>query len=103
MTALLTDRPRLVLEDALAAVLDADEHAHAAVLRLVNRARTAEEAEIITEMIAVRRALRQARNNIAAYHPQRLEDPEIMQIVEQRGCTPVDIRVDGNSLEPRSK
>lgn len=70
MSATLSDRPRLRLEDALAAISDADDHAHCAALRLTNRARTVEEAEIIQEIIAIRSALRRARNYIAACHPQ---------------------------------
>ena len=74
MTSTLADRPRLELEDALAALCDADQHAHAAALRLTNRARTEEEADIIREIIAVRNAIRRARDHVAACHPQGRSD-----------------------------
>lgn len=70
MSATLSDRPRLSLEDCLAALLAADQHCHAAALRLTNRARTVEEAEIIAEIIAARGDLRRLRDQLAACHPQ---------------------------------
>lgn len=70
MTAKATDRPRLQLEDALAAVCEADECARVAALRLTNRARTDEEAEIIQEILGVRIALREVRHYLRSYHPQ---------------------------------
>lgn len=70
MTATAHDRPRLTLEDALAAIADADEHARCAALRLTNRARTLEEGEIIEEIIAVRDALRRLRSHLSTWHPQ---------------------------------
>jgi hypothetical protein len=73
MTATYADRPRLQLEDAIAALLDADEHARCAYLRLRARARTLDEKEIIEEIGLVREALSRAHHHIVAYHPQRLE------------------------------
>lgn len=71
MSAMTEDQARLTLEDALAALLDAEEHWRCAALRLTQRMRTQDEADILAEINAGRVALRQASAHLVQWHPNR--------------------------------
>ena len=71
MSATPDDQMRLTLEDALAALLDAEEHWRCAALRLMNQMRTQTEVEILTEINAGRVAVQRAKAHLAHWHPNR--------------------------------
>lgn len=71
MSATPDDQTRLTLEDALAALLDAEEHWRCAALRLTMRMRTQAEVEILTEINAGRAAMQRARAHLTRWHPNR--------------------------------
>jgi hypothetical protein len=72
MSATAEDQGRLDLEEVLASLLDAEEHWRCAALRLTQRMRTLDEAEILAELNAGRAAVIQAKTNLAKLHPDRL-------------------------------
>jgi hypothetical protein len=72
MSATAEDQVRLDLEEVLASLLDAEEHWRCAALRLTQRMRTLDEAEILTELNAGRVAVVNAKTRLAKLHPDRL-------------------------------
>jgi hypothetical protein len=72
MSATTEDQIRLDLEYVLASLLDAEEHWRCAALRLTQRMRTLDEAEILAELNAGRVAIVNAKTGIAKLHPDRL-------------------------------
>jgi len=72
MSATAEDQVRLDLEEVLASLLDAEEHWPCASLRLTQRMRTLDEAEILTELNAGRAAVIKAKAGIARLHPDRI-------------------------------
>jgi len=72
MSATTEDQVRLDIEEVLASLLDAEEHWRCAALRLTQRMRTLDEAEILTELNAGRAAVIKAKTGIAKFHPDRL-------------------------------
>jgi UDP-glucose 4-epimerase len=63
------DRMRLMLEDILAELANADDHLRVAGLRVFQWARTQEDADVVTELLAARQSVEQARLGIAGLHP----------------------------------
>lgn len=72
MSATPEDQIRLDIEEVLASLLDAEEHWRCAALRLTQRMRTLDEAEILGELNAGRVAIVKAKTALAQLHPNRL-------------------------------
>lgn len=65
------DEQRLIVEDALAAVLDAEERCRCVALRITQRMRTTAEADEAAEINKARMAMRRAQGHLLKLHPNR--------------------------------
>ncbi len=72
-----TDRLRLTVENVLANLAEADDSQRVALMRLVQRARTQDEADIITEILTARQAVTRAKTVLMTLH--RTLDPYARQ------------------------
>lgn len=68
MSARASDQPRLDLEDILALLVQAEDHARVAMLKLSQWARTDEEGDILTEVFETRKTITDATQALAKYH-----------------------------------
>lgn len=69
MSATAADQGRLILEDALAALLAAEERLRCCALRITSRMRTLAEADKVRELNAARCDLRRAQAHLLKLHP----------------------------------
>lgn len=65
-----------VLEDAMGYRLKADMHIRNVLTRMIQIARTEEEAENIHELLAARIALRDQKRRLQVFHPDALMEEE---------------------------
>lgn len=65
------DAQRLDLEHVLALHVDADDHLRVALTRLVQGARTAEDRDIIDELLSAREAITLSHGRVVQLHPNR--------------------------------
>jgi len=72
MTANSHDAARNEIENAVACIIDADEHLRCAALKLANWARTDLEADVLREIVAARRIIANARRHAVSIHPDAL-------------------------------
>jgi len=83
------DRQRLIVEEVIALCVDADDHLRVALMRMVQRARTSEEASIIQELLEARQQVRAVQNEVLRLHPDRISAvrPEGQGMEARQGWT----------------
>lgn len=70
-SATLSDRPRLDLEDAIAALTEVQDTLQCVAMRLAHRLRDADDAQHLTDVNAARLAAGRAKAALARQHPNR--------------------------------